>query len=127
MTIRIGWGDADKAYIYVQFIGYWSLEEYDAVGQKWSELVQQVDHPLSVIANFVDSQGTPRNAWRHVARSLPIFMEKGDIIVILGMSAVLDAYNHLSMSISPETAERIKTLPTLQAALDYLESRKDKK
>ena len=124
MTIRIGWGDADKAYLYVQFIGYWTLQEYDAVCKKWLELIQQVDAPLSVIANFADSQGTPRDAWRHVAQSLPSFMEKGEIIIILGMSAVLDAYNHLSMSISPETAERIKTLPTLPAALDYLKQHK---
>ena len=124
MTIRIGWGDADKAYIYVQFIGYWSLEEYDAVCQKWGELIQEVEHPLSVIANFADSQGTPRDAWRHVAQSLPNFMEKGEIIIILGMSAVRDAYNHLSMDIAPETAERIKSLPTLQAALDHLKPSK---
>ncbi|MCA9895926.1 MAG: hypothetical protein KC615_23235, partial [Anaerolineae bacterium] len=116
--------DAGKSYIYVQFIGYWSLEEYDAVCQKWRELIQEVAHPLSVIANFADSQGTPRDASKHVADSLEQFVEKGDMIVILGISAVLDAYNNLSLHIPPETAVRIKALPTIQAALDYLKTAK---
>ena len=86
--IVVDWGNADESLLIMKFIEKWTLEEYQDTNYKAYDMINQQSHPVVVIVDMRQSDGTPRgflHASHQFAKMRPAHMLTS---VVLADSAV---------------------------------------
>lgn|GEM_PF-3308464 len=122
MPIRIGWRDAGKTCIYVQFVGFWNWDDFYEAVQRWSALAREIDYTLVTLANFADSQGVPSSAATHFNRIAQSTHPKFDQIVIVGADAVLESLSRVTLTMYPQVRARMSIVRSMREAEDAIDA-----
>ncbi|MCA9914655.1 MAG: hypothetical protein KC496_14985, partial [Anaerolineae bacterium] len=89
MPIRVGWGNQNQTYIYVQFIGQWTWEDYYHGYETWLQLVNTVSYTVATLANFSDSRGIPQGALTHFHKTFTVLGSKGGEFIVVGADTMI--------------------------------------
>jgi len=122
MPIRVGWGDREQTYIYVQFIGSWSWDDYYAAHESWNILAERVSHKVATLVNFTDSRSVPQGALTHFRRSFSVENHKRGEFIVVGADTMLYTFGHMLKQMHPELNDLLHAMKTVEEAQQYLES-----
>jgi hypothetical protein len=122
MPIRVGWGNEERTFIYVQFVGEWTWEDYYQAYETWLQLVKGVSHNVSTLANFSDSRGIPQGALTHFHKTFTVVGEKGGEFIVVGADTMIITFGHMLKKMNPKLQGILRTMETIEDAREYLAS-----
>ena len=127
MTIRIGWGDEDQSYLYIQVIGKWTWEDYYETVDAGRRLTRELhrDHIPSIV-NLSDSQNIPENPLPHLRRLLQNPYPMQGIIVMVDTPPFIRALMPAVQPLIRMQQQRIVMADSLEEALEIIEEQRHK-
>lgn len=120
MPIRVGWGNQDRTYIYVQFVGQWTWEDYYQGYETWLQLVNGVTHTVSTLANFSDSRGIPQGALTHFHKTFTVLGNKGGEFIVVGADTMIITFGQMLKKMNPQLRGVLRSMETIEEAQEYL-------
>jgi hypothetical protein len=85
MPVRIGWGDAEQRFIYVQFVAYCTVDDLVEMQHTLATLTQNINVP-PIVANFVDHRGPIPNILPYFSAMHQSAYQSASLLVLLGLS-----------------------------------------
>lgn len=92
MGIQVNWDDEDKSIIRYNLEGLWTWDDYCIAINQTMQLMQDIDHPVGVIANFRADTMVPLGVTHHEdsladhcpPTKFPTMPNNMDVIVVMG-------------------------------------------
>ena len=121
MSVRMGWGDADQSYIYVQFMGNWTWNEFYQVQRGISGMIDSSSRPVvSVMMNFADTHHVPPRPLNHMLSMGKTWHRRCDMLVMTGMPPELSRFVNMMLTHFPRLRDCIRMTDTHRHATDEL-------
>jgi hypothetical protein len=121
MPVRMGWGDADQSYVYVQFMGNWTWSEFYQVQRDISAMIDDSPRPIvSVMINLADTRHVPSRPLQHLMNIGKHWHPRCDMMVFTGMPPMLAPFIEMFLAHFPELRGRVKITDTHRHATDEL-------
>jgi hypothetical protein len=120
MPIRVGWGDAEKTYIYLQLIGHWTWEDYYQAMASCKGLVHEVGRPVGLMANFADSYSLPTNALVHYRRTIERDAAQWRFIVLVSPNPLMMSVMRVLKPLYPQFHRQVAIAATINEAREIL-------
>ncbi|MCA9885725.1 MAG: hypothetical protein KC708_22255 [Anaerolineae bacterium] len=86
MAVRVGWGDSEGRFIYIQFIAYCTPDDLTQMQQSLAALVQGQPKPPLVV-NLVDHRGSVPAILPYLTPVSEFSYDRDPFIVLIGMNA----------------------------------------
>lgn len=95
MGIKVEWDTKDNTIIRYDLEGLWNWDDYRAAVAQSTRMMEGVDYPVGIIANFRADTMVPRGASAHrspppVAEKMSAMPHNMDVIVITGGNAFVE-------------------------------------
>lgn len=120
MPVRVGWGDAEKSYIYLQLIGHWSWNDWNQALLDGRLLAQEAGRSVGLMANFADSFSLPTNSLMHYQRTMDHEFAVWRLIVLVSPNPLMRPIMRLFRPMYPRFQQRITVAATIQEARNIL-------
>jgi hypothetical protein len=120
MGVNVSWGQADKAYLLVEFATNWTWQEFYAAGTQVRTLLQEVDRKIPLIVDFSQTHQLPRGILTHFPAAIQNDHPKRGAIYFVGVDTVLGAVGRMLSRMYPKAAATASVVPTRAIAIQQI-------
>jgi len=114
MTIDVVWDNDDKSVIRVTFPAEWTWDEFYALDQQTTAMLDTVAHRVLFLADVSATNKVPNGLNLNTARQVLDFRhENSDLLVIVGMNTMIRALFDIVILALGRITTNIKTADTL--------------
>jgi len=127
MPIHVSWYNESKTAIHLAFIDPWSWDDFFLADKKGTEMLGDVSHQVSFLADFTQARQFPRGMSLQRVRSVLNFdNENSGMVVAFGVNPFLRVMINTMLTAAGRTTSTVVVVRDLEEALDLLEGRKVK-
>jgi hypothetical protein len=121
MPIRADWDNEAHTIIRYHVQGPWELEEYGKANFHTWSMIESVRHPVSVIVDFTDAHGFPRNLLSFASTTNSQIHPRQHLIVGVRISPYLQTIVRLAVRVFPKLGHNLFFTQTLAEAYEIIQ------
>lgn len=120
MAITIGWGQADKSYILVEFSAKWEWREFYHTVKQLHFLLDSITQTIPIIVDFSGTKHLPRGVLTHFPAVIQYDHPNRGQIYFVGTNTVLRAIGRMVARMIPKATATASVLPTRTLAIQLI-------
>jgi hypothetical protein len=120
MGVEVRWANPEKTAILFVYVHPWSWDDLYVAREMRDFMMDEVDHPVTVIIDLSASKQLPPNVFAGIKKMWEKKHAKSARIILVGTSPLIRSASEVFMRITPGMSSRVRMVATLDDAYSVL-------
>lgn len=122
MAVEVRWLNPEKTVILFVYIHPWSWDDLADAREQRDRLMNEVEHPVTVIIDLSASRQLPPNIFAGIRRVWEKKHAKSGKIILVGANPLIRSASDVLMRLTPGMLPHVRMTKTLEEAYELLNS-----